>query len=143
MDYENVDEISAEIIKTLSTYNIAFQHGMVASNIISRLIREPNFDIFSIKAEIKRDYPEVSRRLDGIQLVIEENLDHTKAVNYVFGSPCYNPGSFQVSKALVNLLRDVVVEKNVYYFAQSLPSDFSIEKKQYSWQGLITLTGSL
>ena len=112
MDYENVDEISAEIIKTLSTYNIAVHHGMVASKIVSWLIREPNFDILSIRDKIKPENPEVSRSLDGTQLVIKENLDHTKAVNYVFGSPCYNPGSFQVSKPVAKLFRDVVLEKN-------------------------------
>jgi len=95
LDDENLNTYSMDAIKTLSTYEIAVQHGMVASKLIAKLLKDPEFDIMSMGKEIGPEYPKVVNSFVGIHLVNEEKMDHTKAVNQVFGSPCYNPGSFQ------------------------------------------------
>ena len=90
-----MDKISNEVIQTLSSYPTSVSHGMVASEIIRKLIQDPTYNILSIKDEIKSKYPDVSKSIAGIENVVSEKMDHVKAVIYVFGSPCYNPGSFQ------------------------------------------------
>lgn len=45
--------------------------------------------------EIEREFPDVHRSLSEVTDNLSE--DHTKAVGWIFGRPCYNPGSFQVN----------------------------------------------
>ena len=93
---ESFDEISSEIIKTYSTWPTAVAHGMVASKIVGHLVESgADYNILDIKTEVAADYPDVCRSISDVEEVIKHGMDHTRAVNYVFGSPCYNPGSFQ------------------------------------------------
>ena len=95
-DSDTVDEMSEEVIKTLSTWPTAVSHGMVASKIIAKLIAAgPDFKIMDIKPEIQETFKDVHKSLGDIEEVMGQKLEHVRAVNYVFGSPCYNPGSFQ------------------------------------------------
>ena len=95
-DSEDFDEITLEVIKTLSTWPTAVTHGVVASKIVANLIESgSDYNILDIKSEIAADHPEVHRSISDVEEVIQHKMDHTRAVNYVFGSPCYNPGSFQ------------------------------------------------
>ena len=95
-DSEDFDEITLEVIKTLSTWPTAVTHGVVASKIVAHLIESgSDYNILDIKSEIAADHPEVHRSISDVEEVIQHKMDHTRAVNYVFGSPCYNPGSFQ------------------------------------------------
>jgi hypothetical protein len=93
---EAFEDITLEVIKTFSTWPTAVKHGVVASKIVGHLIKSGSeYNILDIKSEIATDYPEVYRSISDIEEVIKHGMDHTRAVNYVFGSPCYNPGSFQ------------------------------------------------
>ena len=93
---DTFDEMSLEIIQSMSTWPTAVSHGMVASKIIANIIRTGDaYNIMDIKQEIADSYPDVVKSLEAVESVIKQDLHHTRAVNYVFGSPCYNPGSFQ------------------------------------------------
>ena len=88
--------ISLDVIQTLSTWPTAISHGMVASKIVGHLIESGSgYNILDIKSEIETEYPDVYSSIQDIEGAIQHDMEHTRAVNYVFGSPCYNPGSFQ------------------------------------------------
>lgn len=93
---EEFEHITVEVVKTFTTWPTAVTHGIVASKIIGHLVQSGSqYNVLDIKSEIAEEHPEVLRSISAVEEVIEHKMDHTRAVNYVFGSPCYNPGSFQ------------------------------------------------
>ncbi|TRY63868.1 hypothetical protein TCAL_03992 [Tigriopus californicus] len=82
-----------EVIQTLSSWPTAVSHGHVAARIVEQFILGHENAIQEVRAQVKDEYPDVYRSLG----VVEDKLglDHVQAVQTVFGSPCYNPGSFQ------------------------------------------------
>ena len=48
--------------------------------------------IETVKNEIGSDFPEIMKEIEDIENTL--TVGHTKAVGFIFGSPCYNPGSF-------------------------------------------------
>ena len=94
-DTEAFDEITLEVIKTLTTWPLAKTHGVVASKIVAHLIKSgSDYNILDIKSEIAADHPDVHRNINDVEDVIQEEMDHTSAVK-LFGSACSSPGSFQ------------------------------------------------
>ena len=82
---EAFDEITLEVIKTVSTSPTAVTHGVVASKIVGHLIESGSeYNILDIKSEIADDHPEVFCSISEIEEVIKHGMDHTHAVNNVF-----------------------------------------------------------
>merc|ERR1712198_588279 len=79
-----------KVIKTLSSWPTAVSHGVVACNIIVKMVGTKEEDkttaIKAAKKEAVDAHPDVEKSLD---------VDHVAAVGFGFGRPCYNPGSFQ------------------------------------------------
>lgn len=91
---EQLGKVTREAIETMVTWPTAVQHGQVAARILEEMIlRGEEYEVMSVVAEIAGKFPEVVRSVQAVEQVLD--MEHTRAVNYVFGSPCYNPGSFQ------------------------------------------------
>lgn len=85
-----------KVIKTLSSWPTAVSHGLVACDIVLKMVAgtgSPEEAIKMAKKEAVDGHPDVAKSL----LAVEKNLDvdHVTAVGFAFGRPCYNPGSFQ------------------------------------------------
>lgn len=81
-----------QVTKTQSTWPVAVSHALVASKIVEAFIQN-EADVFgSVKEAIKLDFPEIYKELEMIESI--HSTPHVQAVGYVFGRPCYNPGSF-------------------------------------------------
>ena len=96
LDSDNLDAISQKVITTYSSWPTSVSHGKVACRIIKELINsQGEFKLMDIKSSIMKEFPDVVRSLERVEDCIQKDMDHVSAVLYVFGSPCYNPGSFQ------------------------------------------------
>ena len=89
-----------EVIRTLSNFPPAVSHGITAAKIVQKIVLDKNnttsADIIeTVKNEISDKFPDVVHSIDSVRQHIKK--DHVSAVGDVFGRPCYNPGSFQVS----------------------------------------------
>lgn len=82
-----------EVIQTLSSWPTAVSHGHVAAQIVEQFILGNENAITEVRTKIRDEFPDVFKSLG----VVEDKLstDHVQAVQTIFGSPCYNPGSFQ------------------------------------------------
>jgi len=82
-----------EVIKTLSSWPTAVSHGLVAVNIVMKMVAGDANAVESAKKEAITSHPDVAKSIS----VVHKNLDvdHVTAVGFGFGRPCYNPGSFQ------------------------------------------------
>ena len=88
---EQLGKVTREAIETMVTWPTAVQHGQVAARILEEMIlRGEEYEVMSVVAEIAGKFPEVVRSVQAVEQVLD--MEHTRAVNYVFGSPCYNPG---------------------------------------------------
>lgn len=77
---------------TQSTWPVAFKHALVASKIIEAFVLGAPEPVQSVKEGIRTEFPEIYKELNTIQGLLK--MDHTEAVGYVFGRPCYNPGIY-------------------------------------------------
>ena len=83
-----------DVIKTLSSWPTSVSHGVVACNIMVKMVNgRENEAIQEAKKEAIDTHPDVAKNLANVDKVL--GTDHTTAVGFVFGRPCYNPGSFQ------------------------------------------------
>lgn len=82
-----------DVIKTLSTWPTAVKHGVVACNIILKIVSGIENPINAAMKEAIDTHPEAAKSLAFVQKNLD--VDHVDAVGFGFGRPCYNPGSFQ------------------------------------------------
>lgn len=91
---DGLTEKVKEMVTTMSTWPTAVSHGMVAARILEKFVVGKEADpIRTTKAEIQNEFPDVFDSLEAVEAHLSD--DHVKAVGFVFGRPCYNPGSFQ------------------------------------------------
>lgn len=81
-----------EVTKTQSTWPVAVSHALVASKIVEAFIQNETDPFDFTKKAIKSDFPGILKELEMIESI--HSTPHVQAVGYVFGRPCYNPGSF-------------------------------------------------
>lgn len=81
-----------KVTSTQSTWPVAVRHAMVASKIVEAFLLGRPDPIETVKNEIGSDFPEIMKEIEDIENTL--TVGHTKAVGFIFGSPCYNPGSF-------------------------------------------------
>jgi len=89
---ENLTEMVEKVATTQSTWPVAVRHAMVATKIVEAFILNNSDPFKNVQHDIKAEYPEIYEELRGIDDML--NIDHKEAVTYIFGQPCYNPGSF-------------------------------------------------
>jgi len=81
-----------KVTTTQSTWPVAVKHALVASKLIESFLLNVEEPFKVIGEGIKGEFPEISEELTQISQMQQAN--HIEAVGYVFGRPCYNPGSF-------------------------------------------------
>jgi len=81
-----------KVATTQSTWPVAVRHAAVAAKIIEAFIQGDPDPFSSVGESSKSEFPEIYKELQTIKSMSE--TPHTEAVGYVFGRPCYNPGSF-------------------------------------------------
>lgn len=80
------------VATTQSTWPVAVRHAVVASKIIEAFIQGAIDPFKQVEDAVRSEFPEIYKELQTIKSM--SNTPHTEAVGYVFGRPCYNPGSF-------------------------------------------------
>jgi hypothetical protein len=89
---EGLMEKVLKVATTQSTWPVAFKHALVASKIIEGFVEGVPDPIAGVREGIKGEFPEIYKELNTVDSLL--STPHTEAVGYVFGRPCYNPGSF-------------------------------------------------
>jgi hypothetical protein len=85
-----------ELITSLTTLPKAVTHGKVAAKILEKVVLEGGEGgdfVAATLEETRHAFPTVAASLDAVYANLK--VDHVSAVQTLFGSPCYNPGSFQ------------------------------------------------
>lgn len=85
-------DMVTQVTSTQSTWPVAVSHAIAASKIVEAFILDQDNPIEHAVNEVSSDFPHIKKELENIQSNL--TVDHTKAVGYIFGRPCYNPGSW-------------------------------------------------
>jgi len=82
------------VTTTQSSWGVAVSHALVASKIIETFLlnNQPHDTFRAVADNVRAEFPDIHEELKMIESM--QDADHIKAVGYIFGRPCYNPGSF-------------------------------------------------
>lgn len=81
-----------KIAGTQSSWPVALRHAQVAARIVELFLLGRQDAIQEAGREAEQDFPEIAKELAKVTSHLA--MDHVEAVGMVYGSPCYNPGSF-------------------------------------------------
>ena len=89
---EELRERVVQLAGSQSTWPCALRHAQVAARIVELLLlgREDAVQVAALEA--REEFPEIAKELE--RLPGQLSVPHVEAVTMLYGSPCYNPGSF-------------------------------------------------